>query len=360
MKLIYVHLGGKLPEHLLLNAKRHQQMFPEIEVIVIVDSFENVKYLKYNQIASFFFESDTTTKRLIENSKLDYNFRDGFWIYSLIRLFALAEYQIIENQPNILHIESDVLLLPNFPWKIFSTLKSIYWTRFNQDKDVAALVFIPSSDRAVKFKDSMMKALQQNPDLTDMSLLSKLSTDNPEYFRILPSLDTPMGHLQNKLSPITPEAQRIIGEEMSLFGGVFDPAAIGMWLTGQDPRNYFGTTKVHGRNIIDSGDSFTDPSNISYSLNESKELLGGVDGDMFKIFNLHVHSKRLSLFGLNWNIHLARYIKKSANPKEFNEKNLKLFITLLLDNFHNKTLIRYLSNLPYIRTVKKALLFRDV
>ena len=79
------------------------------------------------------------------NLKLRSRFRNNFWLLSLERLLVLSEVHNEYLESRILHIESDVLLLPNFPWDIFNDLNTLFWSTYEPDRDVAALLFSPSA-----------------------------------------------------------------------------------------------------------------------------------------------------------------------------------------------------------------------
>jgi hypothetical protein len=119
--------------------------------------------------------------------------------------------------------------------------------------------------------------LSENVDLTDMTALSEISGSNCERVEILPT------------DPISSETNR--------FGGIFDAAAIGMWLNGRDPRNHLGFVK----RFLPLPESSVDASKLRYksTLNGTLCLINDKEGDL-AIFNLHVHSKRRGLMGKHW------------------------------------------------------------
>jgi hypothetical protein len=80
------------------------------------------------------------------------------------------------------------------------------------------------------------------------------------------------------------------------FAGIFDGAALGSWICGIDPRNKFGFTKIHSRDLIDGKVWLVDPSIGTYEFNSKSELELNVDGRKICIYNLHIHSKNLLNF----------------------------------------------------------------
>ena len=156
--------------------------------------------------------------------------------------------------------------------------------------------------------------LENNPELTDMTGLKKLRDKNPDDYMLLPTtLDSAPGSL------------------------VFDPAPIGMWLTGEDPRNHQGRLKLH--RVLRESD--IQPGNYKYSINEKSSPVLVEDESHFTLMNLHVHSKDIKLFSLQNNSQLKNFINLSQNiegktiflPKIFLKQLTKF---LLKQNYFSK------------------------
>jgi hypothetical protein len=85
---------------------------------------------------------------------------------------------------------------------------------------------------------------------------------------------------------------------------------------------------------------------------------GLIDSDGIPIFNLHLHSKDLSLFRISWRSSLVDGLSSAATlSKKFNF-NLSIFLTLLKQNGHKKTIWEILSNVKGIRLAEKYRLGR--
>jgi hypothetical protein len=93
-----------------------------------------------------------------------------------------------------------------------------------------------------------------------------------------------------KILPATP------GELKGNENGIFDPAAYGMWLTGQDPRNKWGF--LH--KFVSLSDSMSKPETFSYQVKREGRIEVVTEGQKYSLYNLHIHSKKKSLFGTNW------------------------------------------------------------
>jgi hypothetical protein len=119
-------------------------MFPDIPCILIVNFWPTSPLPNGVRVELYSTTKETQSLFALASKKLDHNFRDGFWKYTFERLFALQQYHEKHSDSKILHIESDVLLLPEFPWKSFAELNSLAWLNVNETHDVAALVYLPN------------------------------------------------------------------------------------------------------------------------------------------------------------------------------------------------------------------------
>jgi hypothetical protein len=77
-----------------------------------------------------------------------------------------------------------------------------------------------------------------------------------------------------------------------MFGGTFDPLALGLWYFGQDPKNSFGFRKRY----IDDTSHFVSPTKTNLELVDRILYNNGTD----VVYSLHVHSKYLPFFEENW------------------------------------------------------------
>ena len=355
VRLVFIHLGSKFPEHLELNIKRHLQVFPNIPVSIIHNYSEENERLNLDSLDIYMYRRSNAVFDILSSLNHDNRFRNNFWINTLERFYALEKFHAEKPNEKILHIESDVLLLPNFPWKSFNSLDEVWYNRYNSKKDVAALLFSPNLNKTNQMVKLISAALANDPNLTDMTALSTLSHSYHDQFKILPSSPKLKNSFLNNYNVCAIEEKMSISENFDLFGGIFDPAPFGMWLTGQDPRNHFGFTQVKSRNIIESGDSFLDPAKFSYKLNVSGELVVSIDKTRTDIWSLHVHSKNKELFGENWVIRLRKFVDQSQSSKQYSFFSLNILIELLIANKKQKTLIRFILNLPYLRKIKAFL-----
>jgi hypothetical protein len=337
IEIVFVHLGPVIPAHLSANIKRIQRIWPTIRITLILDHILESP----SGTDIYLYKRNSETQKIFSKS----NQENDFWAKSLERLFALADYALSEDSQNvILHVESDVLLMPNFPFAEMSKIQQLTWNRYNDKKDVGALVLIPNRQMAGVFNEAIVKTVKSHPGITDMTLLSILSNE--------------LGVATTFSNHWIPENESYLGTRQSLnpvlvsdfkLRGIFDPAQIGMWIAGLDPRNTFGFTKYQDKSFIENGDSEIDPSRIRFTFDQDKYLLGDMKNEItIPIWCLHIHSKNLKLFDEGWADELDRLVSKSRNRFRFHW-DIRMTVTLIIENYYRKTLIRYMSHLPGIR-----------
>jgi hypothetical protein len=297
----YVHLGPNLPKHLKLGLVRHRDLFPEQEIVLIISHDQDFKIP--SRVMVHRVNSDELENELFSemSQKLDFEFRRGFWKYTLQRFFALNDFhKTIPNQP-LTHIESDVLVMPNFPWSKFAALERMAWLQVNSELDVAAIVHFPNASYTQILSTEVAKFARANPGTNDMLVLHELARIlKPKQF-YLPSLNT---HVSNS----NLERNSQIDENIQYFGGIFDPLILGLWYFGQDPKNSFGLLKRY------VGDK-------SHDLNPERVKLSFTHGELrdqygVQVFSLHIHSKMLSLFDTNWEKSLKSRLLQAETQKQ--------------------------------------------
>lgn len=270
--LVVVHLSHRLPRYLLSNLAHLNSTFPELPKTLVVSRGVRVRADAQVGWSIFEYERPEDTQKLFSAGKLDPSFRDGFWYVTLERLLALEEVHLrFPNEP-LLHVESDVFLMPTFPTWFFSDMKTLAWQKIDSEEDVASLVFSPSAAQTRFLCQSIRAAYSDDPSLSDMRALRRFASEHPDQISYL------------EMSPVT------AGSE-----GIFDPATAGIYLLGNDPRNSKGIER-YGQKItpkhvmsVEAFDWHVSSNSISCRTSSS----GWV-----QLQSLHIHSKRSSFFCL--------------------------------------------------------------
>ncbi len=284
MRAVFIHLGNSIPLHLKLNLERHMRVFPSIPITLGFSDNNQIRNLPEG-IDLFLYKGSKQSSDMMKNLNLSPSFRGGFWHLTLERLIALSDIHAhFPNEP-MLHIESDVLLMPNFPWMELAAQRKMMWGRVTATEDIAALLFSPGFEKTSHMVGRVVEAIKSNPTSNDMRSLRYASEVlEASDFHYLPS-----------------------GINDDVFSeGIFDVATMGMWLTGMDPRNDWGKRRY----FHDLGHHLVSPRSFKY------KFLGGElsverEGTLQKVFSLHIHSKDLQLFDLSWESRLENLVLQS-------------------------------------------------
>lgn len=334
---LFVHLGGMPPKHLILNIERFEKLFPDQEAILVLSNGIDVSGNFRTPIVNI---GEEDFPELLEMAQAqNFEFRGGFWKNTFLRLFAIKSLQ--ERHPGraILHIESDVLLMPEFPWHELAKETKLSWMRVHNGADIAALVFSPGLSHIEDLVKELEAYSKEDPHITDMSALFRYATEKPENVSYLPSLTELSCDDKSISSKFSVSAQRFNN-------GYFDPLGIGIWMFGQDPKNNYGLIK---RYVYQSHHDL-DPRALGISMNASGVL---TDMEGHKIYSLHIHSKNLKLFGANWQKNMSKQIKESRNLR-----NSSIFVLQkFFDSLRDRSLISHvwiaLSKFEALQRFKK-------
>lgn len=365
---VFVHLGKSPVTHLWKNLQRHADLFPEVETYVILDQFIHVKNIPDGINLYMFKRENQFLNEGILNAH-DQKFRRGFWRFSLERLFALIEFHEEHPQRKILHIESDVLLLPNFPWDRLSKSEVPMWNNYNQDRDVSALLYFPDYTRHLKLIKNIKAKLDENPKHTDMTVLAALREDVNVVCSLFPSLNPQLIDMKNVANVSNSDLIAKVSTGNMFGDGVFDGAAIGMWLTGHDPRNRYGKLLLHDSSLLFSGDSLVDPRAVGYEMDEQGHLylVSKSRGTRVSLWNLHIHSKSLKLFSESWEAELRRYVVLAQSTTEIPLFKASVLGEMFIQSLKERTLLRFVLGLPFVdklriglSKVKRSIISRQI
>lgn len=279
--IVFVHLGTPPPKVLLRNLEIIHLDFPGSDLHVVTDRDWGKKFPSW--VSSFQIPQDGHARRIV-GTPHSTTFRRGYWLFVSQRLGALADWHDEHPSMPLLHIEGDIMLLPNFPFEKFETLEKLSWLRFSEDADMPGLLYSPSSTETAWLADRVTFFANGTPSKTDMQSLRKVALEDPSRISYLPGFRQ---LCQDKFAD-----ELSMEQSLDEFGGIFDAAPIGQYLAGIDPRNSWGLRRLGHRSasaIRYEAVQFTSVSGTIYaSLGHTNQKI--------QIFNLHLHSKDLSLF----------------------------------------------------------------
>lgn len=287
--IVWVHLGtNRVPNYLRKSLKSHARMFPHRTLILLVDDKRNkfsfgAQNLKVVDISTEASKWDFF-RELLEH---DLTFRNAFWFTSMARFIAIEKFLNISGYDKALHVESDTVLMPNFPFTKFHEIgEKIAFCIQGEGQGIASIFYLGSRRNLVDFLDSMAQQVRRNSKSTDMTSLYGFYLEHPKKVLILPSTTSMYG-----LEDTNVESKRAIGRNLDLFGGIFDPISIGQFLFGIDPRNERGLRVLFREHT----EHFLRPSKLTFSIKDNLLFLSDAEGNM-PIFSLHIHSKDSRIF----------------------------------------------------------------
>lgn len=320
MKIVFVQLANTPKSYVWENIKQSKKIFPNFEHILITDDPKIINKAIARNIYSWRYEATSEINEIFEALQTDKSFRSGFWRLTLERLIALTRFHQSTNGDPLLHVESDVILAENFPFQKIAELSKILWFPFSSNRDVASLLYLPNSSESAWLEKEILSEITINPSSTDMTALSRIaerSDSRVGYFPVIEDKDSKL------LSARSTKQFAIRASQYSEhFSGIFDAAPLGMWITGQDPKNNRGYILKHS----DLPDSFVNPNCLKERIvsdNRNKIYYQNI-----QIFNLHIHSKKEKYFRTkNWKL-ISKEIMKEDEWTETKSFSLAAFCDL--------------------------------
>jgi hypothetical protein len=353
MRLVLIYLGGSIPKHFWQSTQHLLALQSNYLIDIITSDYLAEKPIENPRLSYFEYRPSSEVTMSLDALELDQSFRNGFWRFSLERLFAFTQHhKQFTNEP-LLHIESDMLLLENFPFARFEKLEKLYWSKVDETRDIAALVYSPTHVASAWLHDMMLALVRETKSIDDMRLLSMISSGNQSNVSILPSISNLGSQLINQNFEIENDAFRALCWEFNTFGGIFDPGGIGIWLTGTDPRNSFGVTSKFDFKAIRDSRTFIDPSRIQFVFDNDSHLLCIEERAEIPIYSLHIHSKNSSYFKPGFEVAIKEDVKSSSMGKTKRAFSIVILMNLIIHNWEKGTLLRFLSWLPVLRMFKK-------
>lgn len=353
IRIVLIHLGSYPPEYFWCNLSNLLENHKNIGIDLIFSTEIKHEIFVNRRIRVFSYKASPDVTEVLENQNIDSKFRDGFWRFSTERLFALVQHANENPHYSYLHVESDVLILPGFPFEEFRSFGRLSWSRYDSDRDLASLVFIPNSKESQWLLRSMHTIISESSGLNDMLLLNRIAMRNPNRIGLLPTSPNPKSMLLCEEYTNNESEKIATSKNFHIFEGIFDSAALGIWLTGMDPRNYFGVRRRFSSLELLRTPTYIDPSQGQYRYTKREGLFVRCGESEVRVFNLHIHSKDISLFGPSWESELQKMVNQSRKNKVFYDFSIKIFLDLIIENRKKGSLLGFVFWLPGIRLARR-------
>lgn len=292
INLVLFH-SGPFPNFLEYNFKQIRLFNPDINIYFLTDKV----YLNYEIFKRYnikVLDKDEFYSDKIRQFEINFNYgSNNFWTLAATRLIYLENFLEKNNLENIYHFENDILLyykLEDHHDKFLKFYKNIAITTGGPDKTMTGFVFIKNSESLKLMTSFFIDTLSKyggvfgtqrryGMDMVhEMSLMKVYGNEKGEdYIYNLPIL--PFGEYSKHFDD---------------FNSIFDPATWGQ---------YVGGTKAEpiGAKPIDHYIGMELNANPSWTVtwkneNNLKVPYFDKDGELFKINNLHIHSKNLDKY----------------------------------------------------------------
>lgn len=268
-----------------MNLHRTAKLFPKETVTLI----SNRKQIVPSGIKIEIFEKKSEWYEVESRLRHPRNFRHNFWMTSLGRFIALADYQRKINT-QILHIESDVIISGDFPIDVFrNSVTEICFPVLSLERGIASVLFLPNTETSETLVQQVKKASETDALTSDMLVLGNLYYSNANVIAL------PIGpNEEENYRSFTPgDLRENWITQTSRFRGVFDGWDIGGFYFGTDPRNARGKSFLQ-REVPSE---FADVKTWEMKFSDERNFVGLIsDKGVLPVYSLHLTSKQLSLF----------------------------------------------------------------
>jgi len=276
--VVFVQLG-KNPAPTLVNMARVAKSYlPKSRIILLTDlpgEWGNFP----GEIFEYGVDSRSGVLKALMKRHAELNdIAGGYWLYALERIFVLKSLvEIVNHEEAILHFESDVFSFVDETvlTELMNGISKTAVPRYSEARGIGSFLFSPSLARLLIDLDSLESLLSDNPKLdNDMDLLGMALNCG-----ILEELPSRIEKMQSDAETKQPK-------------NIYDGAALGQYLFGQDPL-HTGGHRITGYRNPDFDFNF---DNCHFDLRaDSKGKLNDLyltaSGDTFRVANLHLHSK---------------------------------------------------------------------
>lgn len=290
-EVTFIFLGEKLPKYAVASLNLAVATSGMNICIIGNRSIGNsVSNLPVKFVAVEDFYNSEPFSRAASHVWTDHRFRDGLWLKSLERLFVLHQYMKYSARQRVFHAELDQLLFQVHI--LVSNLDVLQYAGlfvpFHNQKSAVASILYVNDIKALESLLSFASGEIFYPN--EMYLIADWAKRNPELVFELPSTAI---FVHQRKDSVIPGVRLITALET---GGLVDPAQLGQWVAGIDPKNVVITKRPVSK-FADIPSQFlltrNELQSIRFTFKPSNELLINTRDSqtVANLFNLHVHSK---------------------------------------------------------------------
>jgi hypothetical protein len=282
--IVFIHIGGAPPDYARTAVRQARRWNPSAPIIIITSERPSELYGAEENWITIDTIPPTQEHILFQKTTaLDTTFRNGFWRFTTERLFVLHDWMASTGITECLHLENDIMLYADIS-AILPTLRAAGTLAAPaHGADTMCFSIVYCGEPLSEFLFSLAAGYSF---LDEMHKGAKFWEDNPDICVFLPVVPSS--------ATLCASAVRARYENPA-FPYVFDAAAHGQYLGGEDPRN-----GPRGPGFVNEDAEFrTDQFVYTWRKDAAERLyplLIDKDGREWPIANLHIHSKRLQDF----------------------------------------------------------------
>jgi hypothetical protein len=291
--IVFIHLGSTHPPYWKETVQQARQWNPIAPIICIAETAGCFDASEQWVLLSEIPPTENYT-RFKKTSKLDTNFRDGFWRYTTERLFVLESWLQWTSTQEFFHAENDnpiYFTVEDYKEEFRTHSPGLLAPIHGQGRDcdsfrICLSVFYGNSLEALQ---TLTFTLASAPSQIDeMERCGEFWLMNEDICGYLPSAHP---------KTIFRRDEYIAGLVRPGFTHLFDAMLYGQYLGGVDPRN---DVETGGPGYVNQDGEFAaDQFVYAWKVDEMGRrypVLLDSDGRPWRLANLHIHSKRVADF----------------------------------------------------------------
>lgn len=271
--IIWVEAGRSVPTYAINNFNLTNKLHPKISKYLVTDSKDTFKDLKVLEISDA--KKSQETKKFEAIDKIWPHKQEYFWHGTTARFFHLYDAMINFNLRNVVHLETDSILLHTEAIHSILVDLKVRMAYPLQAKRVgcASILFIRSAEDLKSFIDFIIMNWHRK-DVDDMVLLGEFS-DKSGVKVLATSMES--------------------SEPRQDF--IFDAGSIGHYFMGTDARNC--RLPFSKRGIADHREGslgrLLEQGDLKFASSlETKRIQISIKGSSTRLANIHLHSKNIS------------------------------------------------------------------
>ena len=304
--IVFVHLNSPVPRYLKLNIAATIKKLPGTRIVLIHNSEKNLQV--HPAIELFQYKNNQDSISIKDSLSHPRDFRHNFWFSAILRFDALHQYLTVHSGP-ILHLESDVIISPDFPISRFNCGEiQIAYPVVATNRGVASTLYIRDLKISERLVELSVQLCEKNSTTTDMEILAEFCDLYPEQTSPLAFGPIEASAFQENFNP---QSTRSTYE---IFEGVFDGNDMGVFLFGTDPRNSKGVSYLK----MAIPGNYAKVKKWEFKYDNKREFINlHYNGQVIPVYSLHATCKQPLLFNAyTQRIMLQRYLSKLTKPSE--------------------------------------------